>query len=310
MNQKISVMQTELKRSANQLPHPGWLKEDLFPFESRVIQIDGNHIHYIDEGEGPLILFSHPAISWSFMYRDFIKTLRSKYRCIALDYPGFGLSGAGPDYAYTLESQSRILEQFVRRLQLRDIFLFGQDTGGPSAFAVAGRYPQWFSGLIISDTVLFPLSEYPGIRRMLRLVRSLPLTWLQHRFNLMTRLTFNIGIRTRRLSKAEKSVYFSSFGTRSRRENVLRILYSFINSEELMQELKQSLNTKLGDFPALLLYGGKDPVRRYGIVERTQDLFDDHELHWIPGEGHFPQEGQPERMATIIDNWITQVLDR
>ena len=61
---------------------PAWLDRWLFPFESRYKDIDANHVHYIDEGEGPLLLFLHPSPAWSFIYRDLTRTLRSRYRCV------------------------------------------------------------------------------------------------------------------------------------------------------------------------------------------------------------------------------------
>src|SRR5579872_6035120 len=73
---------------------PGWLQESLYPFRSHYINIGGSRIHYVDEGDGPTILFLHPGPAWSFFYRNFIKGLRAQFRCIALDYPSFGSSPA------------------------------------------------------------------------------------------------------------------------------------------------------------------------------------------------------------------------
>lgn len=38
---------------------PEWLADATFPFESRYVEIEGNRIHYLDEGTGPTILFVH-----------------------------------------------------------------------------------------------------------------------------------------------------------------------------------------------------------------------------------------------------------
>ncbi len=46
---------------------PQWLDEQLYPFQSRFVEIDGNRIHYIDEGSGPILFFLHPGIGWSFI---------------------------------------------------------------------------------------------------------------------------------------------------------------------------------------------------------------------------------------------------
>jgi pimeloyl-ACP methyl ester carboxylesterase len=54
----------------------------------------------VDEGSGPTLLFLHGSPTWSFVYRDVIRSLRDEFRCIAVDYPGFGLSSAGFDESH------------------------------------------------------------------------------------------------------------------------------------------------------------------------------------------------------------------
>jgi hypothetical protein len=92
---------------------PQWLDEQLYPFQSRFVEVEGNRIHYIDEGSGPTLFFVHPGVGWSFMYSDIIQELRSHFRCVALDLPGFGLSAAAPGYQHTLTGDSRLLERFI-----------------------------------------------------------------------------------------------------------------------------------------------------------------------------------------------------
>ena len=64
---------------------PAWLDENVYPFESRYIELGGNRVHYVDEGTGPVLLFLHGQPAWSFLYRNIIKDLRADFRCIALD---------------------------------------------------------------------------------------------------------------------------------------------------------------------------------------------------------------------------------
>lgn len=65
----------------------------LYPFESRWFDSSRGRIHYVDEGTGPPILLCHGNPTWSFLYRDIIVALRDRFRCVAPDYLGFGLSG-------------------------------------------------------------------------------------------------------------------------------------------------------------------------------------------------------------------------
>lgn len=58
---------------------PTWLDRTLYPFESRWIDIDGNRIHYVDEGKGPILLLLHGNGSWSFLYRHMIFRLAGQF---------------------------------------------------------------------------------------------------------------------------------------------------------------------------------------------------------------------------------------
>src|SRR5262249_40259372 len=55
---------------------PPWVDAELYPFESRFIELDGNSVHYVDEGSGPILLMLHGNPTWSFEYRDVIDSLR------------------------------------------------------------------------------------------------------------------------------------------------------------------------------------------------------------------------------------------
>lgn len=69
-----------------------WLNKTEYPFTSHYFDINGHKLHYIDEGSGDILLFIHGTPSWSFDFRNVIKSLSKHYRCIAIDHLGFGLS--------------------------------------------------------------------------------------------------------------------------------------------------------------------------------------------------------------------------
>ncbi|MCI4670497.1 MAG: alpha/beta fold hydrolase [Bacteroidia bacterium] len=278
--------------------------KDLFPFESKWISIQGNKLHYIDEGEGDVIIFSHPPVASSFMYRDFIKDLSRKYRCIALDYPSFGLSLSSSNYEPSIEGQASILEEFILNLGLREIYVLGHDTGGPSAFGVAMNHPHLFKGIILTDTIIYPVSEYKELDWMLGIVGGKVFSWFNASTNFLINGTYRYGVRTRKLSKGEREEYKLLFNTRKKRRLVTKMLYNLKESENYMQEVKNGFETTLNDKNALLIYGEKDPVQELGIADRIHKLLPNSELFLIKDEGHFPHEGQPKKMSKIIHNWI------
>ena len=147
------------------IQRPDWFDEDLFPFESRALEINGSVVHCVDEGEGVPLLMLHGNPTWSFLYRKLIAGLSDTFRCIALDYPGFGLSTAPPGYTYTAAEHSAIVEGFVDQLGLDNIVLVAQDWGGPIGLSVATRQPERFQAFVIGNTWAWPFGDDPRINR-------------------------------------------------------------------------------------------------------------------------------------------------
>lgn len=103
----------------------------LYPFESRWFDSSRGRIHYVDEGTGPPILLCHGNPTWSFLYRDIIVALRDRFRCVAPDYLGFGLSERPSGFGYQIDEHARVIGEFVDHLGLDRYLSMGQDWGGP-----------------------------------------------------------------------------------------------------------------------------------------------------------------------------------
>src|SRR4051794_6216260 len=140
-------------------PRPGWVPEQLYPFESHYADVDGARVHYVDEGSGPTLLLLHGNPTWSFLYRDVIAGLRDRFRCIALDYPGFGLSRAAPGYGYTAAEHAGVVERLVQQLDLRDVTMIVQDWGGPIRLAAAPRQADRLHAFVLGNTPARPESD-------------------------------------------------------------------------------------------------------------------------------------------------------
>ena len=79
-------------------------------------------MHYLDEGprEAPPVLMLHGNPTWSFYYRNLVKALSGKFRCIVPDHLGCGLSDKPGDdrYDYRLASRIEDIGTLVRHLDL------------------------------------------------------------------------------------------------------------------------------------------------------------------------------------------------
>jgi haloalkane dehalogenase len=110
---------------------PAWVPSDLYPFDDRYADVAGCVVHHVDEGVGPPLLMLHGNPTWSFLYREIVTGVRDRYRCIALDYPGFGLSTPRAGYGFTPSEHASVVERFVLDLDLRDSLPAAGWAGGP-----------------------------------------------------------------------------------------------------------------------------------------------------------------------------------
>lgn len=293
-----TAQRTFEKPTSLQTSQPAWLDKSVYPFQSRYLNLDGNRIHYIDEGSGPILLFLHANPLWSFQYRHIIAPLRSRFRCIALDYPGFGLSTARPDFKTTLEDNSKLVEQFIQALKLTDITLVAHDSSVSIGLGVAVRQPAWFRGLVISNGFAWPLSEDPSINGFIKIVASGFFRFMVINFNLLTRYT----AANLKISKSEKRAYLMPFADKSVRRHQHDLFRSILNSQNYLLNLKNQLPT-LRHLPVLLAFADSDPTYKAGWLQRYEGIFPNHQSVKIAGSHHFPQEYNPQAIVTAIQTW-------
>lgn len=128
-----------------------------YPFDANYCEVqDGLRMHYIDEGEGPVVLLLHGEPSWSYLYRKMIPILAENgFRCIAPDLIGFGKSSkiVGKEH-YSFQSHLYWLQGLLKSLSLSNIHLFCQDWGGLLGLRTVADFPDWFDTVTVSNTFL------------------------------------------------------------------------------------------------------------------------------------------------------------
>lgn len=144
------------------LPFP--VDPHLWPVEHRFVDVSGARIHYVDEGSGETLLLLHGNPAWSFLYRKMIAGLSPDFRCVAPDFPGYGMSGVPAGYGFTPREHSAVLEAFVEKLGLNSLTIMVQDWGGPIGLGLAARHPDKVRRLIIGNTFAWPLTNLLRIR--------------------------------------------------------------------------------------------------------------------------------------------------
>jgi haloalkane dehalogenase len=277
---------------------PDWLDTSIYPFENRYLRIDGHTVHYVDEGTGPVLLLLHGNPSWSFLYRNIIIELSSRFRCIALDYPGFGLSTAGPGYTFKPVEHSRVVERFITELGLTDIRMMVHDWGGPIGLGVAGRRPELFHSLIIGNTWAWPAQDIPTVAMFSRLVGNPLSRWLIRRFNAFVVWLTPAGI-THPLTPAEKAAYRGPFPTPQSREPVAIFPHEILASHDYLAQVESGL-ARLVDKPVLLVWGSADVGFRASERARFEATFPYHRTRILDGAKHLIQECDPHAISEAI----------
>ena len=275
-------------------PDPG-----LYPFQSRWFDSSQGRIHYIDEGSGSPLLLCHGNPTWSFLYRDIVVVLRDRYRCIAPDYLGFGLSDRPSAFGYKIDEHAQVVGEFVDHLGLDGYLTMGQDWGGPISMAVAVERADRVRGVILGNTWFWPTDEI-GMKIFSRVMSSPPMQYAILRRNFFVERLIPAGTQ-HRPSAAVMEHYRAVQPSPDARRGVAEMPKQILAARPLLARLAREVPAKLGAKPALLVWGMKDFAFRPGpMIPRMRETFPDHVLVELPGAKHFIQEDAPDQIAGAI----------
>jgi haloalkane dehalogenase len=283
-------------------PRPSWLDERLFPFRSRFLELDGCRVHYIDEGEGPSLLLLHGNPTWSFLYRDIVKGLRDRFRCVALDYPGFGLSTARAGYGFTPAEHASIVERFLLALDLSEVIMMVQDWGGPIGLGVAGRHPERFRALVIGNTWAWPVNGDRHFEWFSKLLGGPVGGFAIRNFNAFVNVLIPAGVRRRKIPKEVMAAYRGPFAERTSRVPTQIFSREILRSRDYLAAVERGIE-RLKDLPVLLLWGERDSAFREVERARFEQAFPKHHTVVLRGAGHFIQEDAADEIVTEVMRW-------
>lgn len=295
-------MQSSADSGRSGLDRPPWLDERLFPFRSRFLELDGCRVHYIDEGNGSPLLLLHGNPTWSFLYRDIVKGLRDRFRCVALDYPGFGLSTAQAGYGFTPAEHANVVERFLLTLDLRDVTLMVQDWGGPIGLGGASQHSERFRALVIGNTWAWPVSGDRHFEWFSKLLGGPLGRFANRNFNAIVNLFIPAGVKRRKLPKGVMAAYREPFAKRASREPTHIFAREILRSHDYLAAVERGME-RLKDLPVLILWGDRDPAFREVERGRFERAFPKHRTIVLGGAGHFIQEDAADEIVEAITRW-------
>lgn len=282
-----------------------WLDKNEYPFTSNYFEINGQRLHFIDEGKGETILFVHGTPSWCFDYRNIVKKLKENYRCVAIDHIGFGLSDKPENYDYSTQNHSKTLEQFVTAKQLDNITLVVHDFGGPIGLNFAMQNPEKVKRLVILNSWLWSSKTDPDFIKMSKILKSPLLPFLYRYLNFSPKYILPKSFGESKISKKLLKQYTKPFADKTQRNGALAFAKSLLNDQDWFEELwiKRQL---ISDKPTLLIWGMKDPVIKPHNLEKFQMGFTNSKTLMLETSGHFPQEEQPDKIISSMINFMNE----
>lgn len=281
---------------------------ELYPFKSNFLNVDGNSMHYVDEGEGEAILMLHGNPTWSFYYRDLLNAFKGSHRVIAPDYIGCGLSDKPNEYDYSLDRRILDLERLVLFLGLKRINLIVHDWGGAIGFGLATRCPHFVKSVVIFNTAAFLRNKIPLRISICR--NRLFGDFLVRRLNAFAQAAIYMAS-AKGLSEKVKKAYLLPYSSPSQRRAISEFVRDIPMNQKhrsyaTLKKIENSLE-KL-ECPKLILWGGQDFCFNNDNFARWKNTYPDSYHKYYPKAGHYVLEDETEDVILNIRNFLEACL--
>jgi haloalkane dehalogenase len=318
MNNRESFLGAPPAKNALQAEHlgepptlPGWLRA-LYPFTPRAFATpSGARLSYLDEGrrgdEAVLMLHGNPT--WSFFYRDLVREVSPKLRCVVPDHIGMGLSEkpSVDRYDYRLATRIADVEALVVSLGLKRVHLVVHDWGGAIGFGFATRHPESIGRITILNTAAYVSDRIPASIRLCRagalgelIVRggngfAWPATWMaMHR---------------RKLRDEEARGFLFPYDSWGNRLAVHRFvadipLEKTHPSRATLEQIEREL-PKLAAHPKQMVWGARDFCFHDHFLDRWREIYPDADVHRLREVGHYVLDDGGPNARALVREFIT-----
>ncbi len=113
--------------------------------------MDGVRLHYVDEGNGPVVVLLHGngVLLQDYEASGVLDLAAKDQRVIAFDRPGFGYSNRPRSRVWTPIEQAKVISQALEQLGIERAVVVGHSWGTLVALAMALEHPRLVSGLVL-----------------------------------------------------------------------------------------------------------------------------------------------------------------
>ncbi len=274
--------------------------------ETQEVQLGQGMVRYREMGKGAPIVFVHGLLVNSALWREVIPPLAQHYRCIAPDLPlGGHRVPLNLDADLSPGGVAKIVADFMEALNLRDVTLVGNDTGGAICQIVVSRPPERLSRLVLTNCdayeAFFPTPLMPFHYGPKYLGQSFIdiLAWTLRARPAQRILMWTVA--ARKMDTAVLDAYMKPLiQNLGIRRDVTRFLRQVSNHYTL------DAARTFGNFerPVLIAWGENDLFFSSKLAHRLQQDFPNATLNFVPNSRAFIPEDKPEQLAAMIHDFV------
>jgi pimeloyl-ACP methyl ester carboxylesterase len=271
----------------------------------RYLELHGDRIAYREAGQGHALLLIHGMAGSSATWREIIPQLSKKYRVIAPDLLGHGMS-AKPRGDYSLGAFAVFLRDLLDELGVASATVVGQSLGGGIAMQFTHQHRDYCERLaLIGSGGLGPelspvlrILSAPGAELVLPVVAPQPVLNVG---NKVGSWLASAGIRAPRASEMWQA--YCSLSDAGTRQAFLRTLRSVVDYRGQAVSALNKLHVAAG-LPTILIWGDQDRIIPVAHAYAAHDALDGSRLEVLEGVGHFPHAEAPAAVADILEDFI------
>ncbi|VVS93921.1 alpha/beta fold hydrolase [Desulfoluna spongiiphila] len=267
--------------------------------ESKTCEVKGHTVHWLEAGDGPALVLVHGWSCSGFFWKPMIPLLKKKYRVLAPDLPGHGLSSKEHD-SYLPEKQAARLLEWLSAIGVDRFVLVGHSMGGEIAARMALDAPGRVLSLVLAGAI--------GLRQVRD---SLP-WYARLALTPVAQKVANRFLTEKALAQSHR-LFMTGPGRPPYPECTRDIILTNTNTPRDLTTLSQTTRDGLFrdfidqqapriDTPVLCLWGEMDKLVPLSAGKAYARLIPGAHLARIPATGHMIPWEEPERMASeIID---------
>ncbi|MBI5106612.1 MAG: alpha/beta hydrolase [Solirubrobacterales bacterium] len=267
-------------------------------------------IEYREEGSGPPVVFVHGFLVDETLWSPVVERLRADARCILPTWPlGAHRTPLRPDAEVTPLAVAGMVAGFLEALDLRDVTLVGNDSGGAISQLVAVHHPERIGRLVLTDCDAFdnfPPKLFRGLITLGRAPRLLRGALAPLRFEAPRRLPFAFGWLTKRKVPREVTDRWVLPALRDR--DVLRDAAKLLVGLGRDPHVLLDATPRLAEFdkPALLVWAPEDRFFPIEHARRLAAILPQGRVEEVPDAYTFVSWDQPDRVAGLIRDFVRE----